>query len=246
MLWDTPNGSVLNEKIWDDVADLEELRSFPIEALHRNVEKVWIFHTLYDHISSLTIIQLVLDAPASVRVALVAPGGVYGVGTGAVSKTSMPIMTSAIVRHGSGFTIGTGVSTASCIHILDVARLFVLLIGEASKPNGGVADWGEQGYYYAVSNDAAVKDQVRIMADELAKLGHIKSNDVEVLSIEEAQKIHPFIPYLFGSSSRAVASRARKLGWKPVEQGVLDSLVTDLKVLNPRGRAFNHWAGFGL
>ncbi|KAL0631636.1 hypothetical protein Q9L58_009492 [Maublancomyces gigas] len=228
MLWDTPNGSVLNDKIWDDVADLGELRSFPIEAVHRNVEKI------------------VLDAPASVRVALVSPGGVYGVGTGAVSKSSMPIMTSAIVHHGSGFTIGTGVSTMSHVHVLDVARLFVLLIGEALKPNGGVADWGEQGYYYAVSNDAMVKDQVRTMADELAKLGHIKSNEVEVLSIEEAQKIHPFVPYLFAANTRAVASRARKLGWKPVEQSVLESLVTDLKVLNPRGHAFNYWVGLGL
>lgn len=46
MLWDTPNGSVLNDKIWDDVADLGELRSFPIEAVHRNVEKVYIPRTL--------------------------------------------------------------------------------------------------------------------------------------------------------------------------------------------------------
>lgn len=134
----------------------------------------------------------------------------------------------------------------SHVHVLDVARLFVLLIGEALKPNGGVADWGEQGYYYAVSNDAMVKDQVRTMTDELAKLGHIKNNEVEVLSIEEAQKIHPFVPYLFAANTRAVASRARKLGWKPVEQGVLESLITDLKVLNPRGHAFNYWVGLGL
>lgn len=40
MLCDSPDGSVLTDKIWDDVADLAELRSFPIEAIHRNVEKV--------------------------------------------------------------------------------------------------------------------------------------------------------------------------------------------------------------
>lgn len=206
----------------------------------------YIYSTYSITVLSLTTIQIVLDAPASVRVALVSPGGVYGIGTGAVSKSSMPVMTSAIVHHGSGFTIGTGVSTMSHVHVLDAARLFVLLIGEALKPNGGVADWGEKGYYFAVSNDATVKDQVCVMADELAKLDHIKSNEVDVLSIEEAQKIHPFMPYLFAANTRVVASRARKLGWKPVEQGVLESLVTDLKVLNPRGRAFNHWAGLGL
>lgn len=244
MLWETPNGSVLSDKIWDDVADLQELRSYPIEAIHRNVEKVC--SKLYRKVVLLTIIKIVLDAPPSVRVALVSPGGVYGVGTGAVSQTSIPIMTSPIVHHGSGFIIGAGVSTMGHVHISDLARLFVLLIGEALKPNGGVADWGVEGYYFVVSNEATVKEQVTIMSDELAKLGHIKNNVVEVLSIEEVKAIHPFLPYLFGSNTRAVSTRAKKLGWKPVGPSVLESLVTDLKVLNPRGRAFTHWAGLGL
>lgn len=40
LLFDEPNGSILNEKVWDDIADLEELSSFPETAIHRPVEKV--------------------------------------------------------------------------------------------------------------------------------------------------------------------------------------------------------------
>lgn len=47
-MWDKPNGSVLNEKIWDDIADLEELSSFPIEAMHRPAEKVYIYSTGFE------------------------------------------------------------------------------------------------------------------------------------------------------------------------------------------------------
>lgn len=46
MLWGTPDGSVLGDKIWDDIADLDELRSYPIEAMHSNVEKVYSTHSL--------------------------------------------------------------------------------------------------------------------------------------------------------------------------------------------------------
>ncbi|KAL0639455.1 hypothetical protein Q9L58_001483 [Maublancomyces gigas] len=228
MLWDTPNGSVVNPKIWDDVTDLEALRSYPIQALHRNVEKI------------------VLDAPTSVRVALVSPGGVYGISTGAGKQFTIPILTSPIVHHGAAFMIGTGASTGSFVHVLDLARLFVLLIGEARKPNGGKADWGVDGYYFGVSQEATIHDLVHIMGEELAKLGHLKSSTVEVLAIEEVAKIHQYMPYLFGTNVRAVATRAKRLGWTPIEASVLESLVTDLPVQNPKGRPFTHWAGLGL
>lgn len=194
----------------------------------------------------LIIIQIVLDAPSPVRVALVSPGGVYGIGTGAVSTSSIPIMTSPIVHRGAGFIIGTGVSTLCSVHILDLARLFVLLVGEALKPNGGIADWGAEGYYFAVADEATTKDRVRVISRELYRLGHIKTDVVDVLSIAESQKIHPFMGFVFGSSARAVASRARKLGWKPVEAGVLESMATDIAAENPRGSQFIHWPGLGL
>lgn len=57
-----------------------------------------------------------------------------------------------------------------------------------------------------------MKSQLRIVSNKLAKLGHLKSNKAEVLLIEEVKKIHPFLPHAFGANSRAVASRARKLG----------------------------------
>lgn len=250
MLWDTPNGSVVSPKIWDDVTDLEAIRSYPIEALHRNVEKVSIRPTsTVEGVPKLTIfntLKIVLDAPTSVRVALVSPGGVYGISTGAGKKFTVPILTSPIVHHGAAFMIGTGASTGSFVHVLDLARLFVLLIGEARKPNGGKADWGVDGYYYAVSQEATIKDLVHIMGEELAKLGHLKTSAVEVLSIEEVAKIHQYMPYLFGTNVRAVATRAKRLGWTPIEASVLESLVTDLPVQNPKGRPFTHWVGLGL
>lgn len=189
--------------------------------------------------------KIVFEAPSSIRVALVSPGKIYGIGPG-VKQFTIPIYASSIIHYGSGFTIGTGAATMGAIHVLDLARLFVLIFGEALKPNGGIADWGVEGYYFGVSDEVSVKDHARIISDELAKLGHLKNNKVEVLSIEEAKKIHPFLPYPFGSNTRAVASRAKKLGWKPVEPGVLESIAIDIQTEYALGLPISHWGPLGL
>lgn len=38
---------------------------------------------------------------------------------------------------------------AADLHIDDAAAAFILLVEEALKPNGGAAEWGSNGYYFA-------------------------------------------------------------------------------------------------
>lgn len=182
-----------------------------------------------------------LEAPASVRTAIISPGKLYGVGTGPVKKYTTPFIASTTIINGEGFQIGTGAATMGTIHVLDLARLYVLLVGEALKPNGGSADWGADGYYFGVVDEVSIAQHSGIVTEELAALGHIKSKEVAVYSIEKAAKINPFMPYLFGASARARASRAKKLGWKPVELGVLETLRTDIREEYAVGRPVQHW-----
>jgi hypothetical protein len=39
------------------------------------------------------------------------------------------------------------------LHVDDVADAFILLIEEALKPNGGQAQWGSDGYYFAEAGE---------------------------------------------------------------------------------------------
>lgn len=182
-----------------------------------------------------------IEAPASVRTAIISPGKLYGVGTGPVKKHSIPIVPSSIIINGGGFQIGTGVATMGAVHVLDLARLYLLLIGEALKPNGGSADWGVNGYYFAVADEVSVAQHSSIVAEELAALGHIKSKEVSVYTIERVAEIHPILPYPFGASTRARSSRAKKLGWKPVEPGALETLRTDIREEYAVGKPVQHW-----
>lgn len=160
---------------------------------------------------------------------IISPGKVHGVGTGPVKKFTIPLLTGSIIGNGGGFTVGTGVTTMGAIHVVDLARLYVMILGEALKPNGGAADWDAEGYYFGVTDEISIAQHVKIVATELARLGHIKSEKVEVYPMERVAKMNPFFPVVFGSNARVRASRAKKLGWKPVEAGVLESLVQDIR-----------------
>lgn len=137
--------------------------------------------------------------------------------------------------------MGTGATTMGAVHVADLARLYLLIFGEALKPNGGAADWDAEGYYFAETGEISSAQHVKVVAAELAKLGHIKNGEVEVHSIERVAKMNAFLPIAFGSNARVRASRAKKLGWKPVEADVLDSLVQDIRAEFPAGQSVKHW-----
>lgn len=43
--------------------------------------------------------------------------------------------------------------TDTDVHVNDLSDAFILLVEEALKPNGGRAQWGEEGYYFAEAGE---------------------------------------------------------------------------------------------
>lgn len=122
------------------------------------------------------------------------------------------------------------------IHVADLGRLFILLFEEALKPNGGAAYWDAEGYYFGQTDEIAIGDHVKLLTEELAKLGHIKSKEVVQYTIEKVAEIHPWFPYAYASNARCTSSRARKLGWKPVELGIYESVPNDVRAEYSSGK----------
>jgi hypothetical protein len=48
----------------------------------------------------------------------------------------------------------------SDVHIDDVSDAFIFLVEEAVKPNGGNAQWGDEGYYFAEAGEFVSPAQV--------------------------------------------------------------------------------------
>ena len=94
-----------------------------------------------------------------------------------------------------------------------MAKACVLLIEEALKPQGGSAQWGSEGYYFAESGEFAWKEVAEKISQITKEFGHIESADVDQLSVDEASKFHPWAPVLWGGNCRSRATRLRSLGW---------------------------------
>jgi len=122
-------------KVYSDIADLQEITSFPIENhVHRDVD------------------MALLEAQKrfSVPTAIVSPPMIHGVGQGPLKQRSIqvPFLIEAILKRGKGFQVLDGENIWDQTHIDDIASAFILLVEEALKPNGGAAQWGQEGYYF--------------------------------------------------------------------------------------------------
>ena len=126
-------------KVYSDIANIKEITSLPMTALHRNVDDA----------------VLTGGKSAGVPTAIICPPLIHGVGKGPVKKRSIqiPWLTEAILKRGKGFTVGPGENWWDHVHIDDLTEAFILVTEEALKTGGGKAWWGEEGYYFVEAGE---------------------------------------------------------------------------------------------
>ncbi|KUJ12211.1 NAD(P)-binding protein [Mollisia scopiformis] len=212
MLNDVPNGfGYPSDKIYHDIADLAELTSLPLENhVHRDVEKA------------------VLEAQKKfgVPTAIVSPPLIHGIGKGPIKTRSIqiPFMAESVLKRGKGFQILEGQNIWDATHIDDVASAFILLTEEALKPNGGKAQWGDDGYYFAGGPQFKWGEVAATIANSAFKDGLIKSAEIDKLSVAETSALHPWAPLIWGGNCRSRSDRLHQLGWKPQGPSVFESI----------------------
>lgn len=81
------------------------------------------------------------------------------------------------------------------------------------------------GYYFCEDGEHTWGDFDKKIAEILYAKGTIKSPDLEEMTAEDATKIHPWAPILWGGNARSRAERLRKLGWMPKMGNVDESLA---------------------
>lgn len=131
-------GEKLTTKVYDDLDHVDEVTNLPDEAWHRNVDKA------------------VLDGGSmDVRTAIICPCCIYGLGTspGKCVSWQIPQLARWTLTRGKGLMVNQGQTHWNNVHVLDLAKLYLLLVEEALKPNGGKATWGSDGYYFAENGE---------------------------------------------------------------------------------------------
>ncbi|KAJ8063913.1 hypothetical protein OCU04_007763 [Sclerotinia nivalis] len=219
LIWDSPDGSQAGTKIWDDLADIKQLKSFPSTKIH------------------VTSDALVFAASPNTHVAIVSPTILYGLSPSTLHPTpiSLPTVLDAISELNTGFTISTGANIQAYIHVLDNAQIYLLLVDDAlQNPSGDPQKWGPESYYFAASEELSFKEYMTILVSRVSSppYNFIQHANIKQLAIPQVVEVAGTLSsHLFGVNMRVRCTRARDvLGWAPKEKKVGEALDEVLNV----------------
>nr|WP_295873371.1 NAD-dependent epimerase/dehydratase family protein [uncultured Chitinophaga sp.] len=144
---------------------------------------------------------------------VICPTMIYGTGTG-IKKDSaqVPMLTEAAREAGHGVHIGAGENRWSNVHIEDLANLYLLVLEQA--PSGS--------FYYAENGILSLKEIAVAISKSLGFGGKTAS-----ITIEEAIRRWGMEGAHFGLGSNSIVSSvaAHQLGWLPVHNNLLSTII---------------------
>lgn len=213
LLDDSANGAFKGDEIYDD-KDPAAIDALPDSAPHRAID--------------LTIVRTAKELGDAAKIAILIPPEIYGYNP-AHDRISIQLPTIARYALVNGQTghVGKGLSVESQIHVLDLARAYVVLLHalETKPPSFAL-----QNPYFFCENGSEFswKEVGEKVGESLRKIGRIENAQPKEFSEEDyAQLFGPVTGVVIGLNSRSRASRLRELGWAPREKGIWESWEQD-------------------
>jgi len=185
---------------------------------------------------------MVFAAAETVNVAIISPAVIYGVSPSIEHPLplTLPELMNAIKSTSSGWTIKEGKNISGYIHVMDMARLYVLLVSHALAPSSSVQDsevWGPRAYYFGSSEELSFFEYMTSIVKVLKERNFIQTDEIRQIDVKQAaqatgasitaQPVDSWVHHivlLFGCNTRVRSTRAYSLGWKPEGPGVKDTL----------------------
>lgn len=206
----------LPEQAYDDLDGIDAVTSLPDQAWHRDVDKIVLAEAARD--------------PGAVKIAIVCPPTIYGVGRGPVHQRSrqVPLLIALTLERGTAPVIGNGLTEWDNIHVHDLSGLIVLLAQQAVRhgPNSDEQEiFGPKGYYFCENGRHKWSELAEMIAKEANKQGLISGTSTRRLEVNEARDKFGMEPLTWGLNSRGTAKRGRKyLGWIAKSPSLSDSI----------------------
>lgn len=168
--------------MWDDVADIDEIRALPESALHVSMDNI------------------VLGANTPLlHTAIVSPSWVMGVSPSATHPTPLtfPDLLQLVKSSDSGATISKGVNRLSFVNVQDLARLYTSRVGDALKRlqtgvhdmDGPVEVWGPKAYFFGGSIEASGRELMTehlLPALKLSNASYPSSDEIKEITLDAA------------------------------------------------------------
>jgi len=209
VLLDQSFGAFASDKVFDDSVRADVHDNIPDTAWHRNVD----------------LIVFAAGRSGFVDTYILCPPLIYGEGTGALNRESLQIpnlIRSAIKNKRAGH-VGKGLNTWSNVHVEDLADFFLILLDKALK---GEAPKNDDGLYFSENGENNFKVVTDKIGEVLKKKGIASEATSEDLDPTTASKVlvPSWLTAATGHNSRSRATKARKLGWKPHRDALIDTI----------------------
>lgn len=213
LLDDKSKGAFRTDKVYYDDKP-EEIDSLSDDAPHRPVD--------------LTIVQTQRKLGSAAKIAIMIPPLIYGFNHNHRRLTiQIPTMTRFALKHGFAGYVGKGLGVESQVHVMDLARAYIILLHYIEKSNPQVLL--DNPYFFCENGKESSWVEVgQEVGKALYAAGKIRDPEPKTFPEElYGDLFQEWTPLVIGLNSRSRAARLRELGWKPVEKGIWESYRDD-------------------
>ncbi|KAF2650712.1 NAD(P)-binding protein [Lophiostoma macrostomum CBS 122681] len=206
-------GDFKGDKIYYDT-DPDAINALPDDAPHRPID--------------LAIVKAGRELGDKAKFVIMIPPEIYGFNHQHRRLTiQIPTITRFALKHGYAGHVGKGLSVESQIHVLDLARAYIVLLQfiESAKPSELV----KNPYFFCENGkEFSWKEVAEEVGKSLHAKGLIKDATPKEIPKENWDDLWgPYTAAVIGLNSRSRAVRLRELGWKPEEKGIWASYNED-------------------
>lgn len=169
-------------------------------------------------------------ASPKVKVAIICPPTIWGVGRGTGNTRSHQIynLACAILRRGAGLKLPSPLAENLFwpnIHIRDLAKLYISIIESAVlelEGKEGKATWNEGGYYFAETGRLYWQEVADWIAFEAVRQGFFQDSNPTEADEDDRKELFKVGVALWNLGVDCEAHRAHKLfGWTPTEEPLI-------------------------
>ncbi|KAI0474328.1 NAD(P)-binding protein [Xylaria cf. heliscus] len=218
MTSDDARGAFKSDKVYhDDVAT--EIDSLPDSAPHRQVD--------------IPIAKAAKRLGAKAKIAIMIPPTIYGLNPkhGRLSM-QLPTLARYALKRGFAGYVGEGLSVHSNVHVLDIARAYVVLMHhmESTAPDNNPQLLNNPYYFCEATGDdePSWREIAAVIGDSLHEAGAIPDPTPRTIPRDSYGDIYGSETDAgVGMNSRTRALRLRELGWRPVEKDWKASFAED-------------------
>ena len=178
------------------------------------------------------------DANSLLKSVIVFPPMIYGTSTGPFNRTTSLFrgLTRIAILRNKVEVIGSGEAIWNSVHISDLVDAYIIIFdqllsayGPDAKPDAQHNPYlttGREGYYFAESGKFTWRQLTEKLGEVLYEKGLIDSSEVVRFPDDQIESTF-FGPYkctILGTQMNSKAERVKKLGWKPCQPSLLDSV----------------------